>query len=210
MVDGQVRTADVTDLRIISAMQEIPRERFVPPDKAGLAYLDFDVPVGGGRRLLKPMVLAKLIQAADIAPAIMCSMSAAPPATPRRCWPAGRLGGGAGGGYDLARRQARACRAAECHAWSTGPLAEGWAQARPMTSIVLEGATEIVPQTLCASSRTAAGWSACSAPARRQGDALLAAAARISAAGRCSMPPRPCCPASPSRRFSPSKYRASS
>ncbi|MEJ2626234.1 MAG: rRNA adenine N-6-methyltransferase family protein, partial [Pseudolabrys sp.] len=68
MVDGQVRTADVTDLRIIGAMQKIPRERFVPAAEAGIAYLDLDVPAGeGGRRMLKPMVLAKLIHAADIA-----------------------------------------------------------------------------------------------------------------------------------------------
>ena len=69
MVDGQVRTADVTDLRILSAMFEIPRERFVPPASAGLAYLDLDLPVDakGARRLLKPMVLAKLIHAADLA-----------------------------------------------------------------------------------------------------------------------------------------------
>src|SRR6187549_2137673 len=70
MVDGQVRTADVTDLRILSAMLDIPRERFVPPASAAIAYLDLDLPVGksGSRRLLKPMVLAKLIHAADIAP----------------------------------------------------------------------------------------------------------------------------------------------
>jgi len=67
MVDGQVRTADVTDLRILSAMSEIPREQFVPPGSAALAYLDQDLPVGGSRRLLKPMVFAKLIHAADIA-----------------------------------------------------------------------------------------------------------------------------------------------
>ena len=66
MVDGQIRTADVTDLRIIAAMLEVPRERFVPPASASLAYLDLDVPVGATRRLLKPMVLAKLIQAAEI------------------------------------------------------------------------------------------------------------------------------------------------
>ena len=47
MVDGQVRTSDVTDPRIIAAMLELPRERFVPEDRAGLAYLDFDVPVAG-------------------------------------------------------------------------------------------------------------------------------------------------------------------
>ena len=50
MVDGQVRTADVTDLRIISAMLEVPREQFVAPAMAGLAYLDLDVPVGTARR----------------------------------------------------------------------------------------------------------------------------------------------------------------
>ena len=44
MVDGQVRTSDVTDLRIIAAMLEIPRERFVPEANAALAYLDLDVP----------------------------------------------------------------------------------------------------------------------------------------------------------------------
>ena len=71
MVDGQVRTADVTDPRLLSAMLDLPRERFFPEDKASLAYLDIDVPVSEAglpvRRLLKPMVLAKLIQAAGIA-----------------------------------------------------------------------------------------------------------------------------------------------
>jgi protein-L-isoaspartate(D-aspartate) O-methyltransferase len=69
MVDCQVRTQDVTDLRIIDAFLQVPRERFVPADKRGLAYLDYEVPLGEGpkaRRLLKPMVLAKLIQAAGV------------------------------------------------------------------------------------------------------------------------------------------------
>src|SRR4249919_2610415 len=70
MVDGQVRTADVTDPRLLAAMLEVPRERFFPGDKASLAYLDLDASVSAPgqpvRRLLKPMVLAKLIQAAAI------------------------------------------------------------------------------------------------------------------------------------------------
>src|SRR5262249_17183462 len=72
MVDGQVRTSDVTDPRIIAAMLELPRERFVPQTNADLAYLDFDVPAAEAergkpaRRLLKPMVLAKLVQAAAV------------------------------------------------------------------------------------------------------------------------------------------------
>src|SRR5882672_11645846 len=56
MVDCQVRTSDVTDLRLIAAMLAVPRERFVPETKADLAYLDLDLPVieerGKERRLL--------------------------------------------------------------------------------------------------------------------------------------------------------------
>src|ERR1700676_889746 len=66
MVDGQVRTADVTNLNLIDAMLAVPRELFVPPAVAGQAYLDSDIAVAKGRALLKPMVLAKLIQAAQV------------------------------------------------------------------------------------------------------------------------------------------------
>src|SRR5215813_7056915 len=68
MVEGQIRTNDVTDLRVLAAFDEVARERFVPERWQAIAYLDRDVPVTqpGGRCLLKPMVLAKLIQAADI------------------------------------------------------------------------------------------------------------------------------------------------
>ena len=71
MVDCQVRTADVTDLRLIAAMGDLPREVFVPANKADLSYLDLDLAVAegagrAGRCLLKPMVLAKLVQIAEI------------------------------------------------------------------------------------------------------------------------------------------------
>jgi protein-L-isoaspartate(D-aspartate) O-methyltransferase len=71
MVDGQVRTSDVTHLGIIAAMLDIPREAFVPQAQAALAYLDRDVLIADAtatdkaRYLMKPMVLARLIQAAD-------------------------------------------------------------------------------------------------------------------------------------------------
>lgn len=70
MVDGQVRPSDVTDIRIIEAMLEVPREAFVPENRRALAYLDLDLDVseGGGakRCLIKPAVLAKMLQAAEI------------------------------------------------------------------------------------------------------------------------------------------------
>ena len=66
MVEGQVRTADVTDADLLEAMQTLPRERFLPASLAPLAYMDSDIPLANGRALLKPMVLAKLIQAAQV------------------------------------------------------------------------------------------------------------------------------------------------
>jgi protein-L-isoaspartate(D-aspartate) O-methyltransferase len=70
MVDGQVRTSDVTNLALITAMLDIPREAFVPAAQAPVAYLDRDVSIAGvaagpARYLMKPMVLARLIQAAN-------------------------------------------------------------------------------------------------------------------------------------------------
>src|SRR5450631_1784974 len=70
MVDGQVRPSDVTDIRIIDAMLAVPREAFVPPDQRALAYLDIDLDVSEGaaakRFLIKPVVTAKMLQAAAI------------------------------------------------------------------------------------------------------------------------------------------------
>ncbi|WP_213289957.1 protein-L-isoaspartate O-methyltransferase [Bradyrhizobium sp. sGM-13] len=70
MVDGQVRPSDVTDIRILDAMLVVPREAFVPENKQALAYLDLDLDVSEGgsakRFLIKPAVLAKMLQAAEI------------------------------------------------------------------------------------------------------------------------------------------------
>jgi protein-L-isoaspartate(D-aspartate) O-methyltransferase len=70
MVDGQVRPSDVTDLRIIDAMLAVPREAFVPDSQRALAYLDLDLDVseadGARRFLIKPVVIAKMLQAAEI------------------------------------------------------------------------------------------------------------------------------------------------
>lgn len=70
MVDCQVRPSDVTDLRIIDAMLAVPRETFVPVGKRATAYLDLDIDVAADgkakRHLIKPAVLAKMLQAAAI------------------------------------------------------------------------------------------------------------------------------------------------
>jgi len=151
MVDGQVRPADVTDLRVISAMLEVPREQFVPQASAALAYLDIDLPVGAGRCLLKPMVLAKLIHAADIAATDRVLIVGA--ATGYTAAVLARIAG-----HVVALEQdtglattAMAALASQPNVTLvTGPLTLGSPQNGPYDVILLEGATEVEPQAFCA------------------------------------------------------------
>jgi protein-L-isoaspartate(D-aspartate) O-methyltransferase len=62
MVDNQLRTAGITDRRILGAMETVPRERFVPADRQALAYVDTVHPLGGGRMLGPAAPIARLIQ----------------------------------------------------------------------------------------------------------------------------------------------------
>lgn len=73
MVDCQLRTYDITDGRILDAMGSVEREIFVAPSEVVLAYTDQCAAASDGPRgpqtryLLTPMVLGRLLQAAEIA-----------------------------------------------------------------------------------------------------------------------------------------------
>ena len=158
MVDGQVRTSDVTHFGIIAAMRDIPREAFVPPSQQAFAYLDRDVPIAGtagspgARYLMKPMVLARLLQAADPKPASRALVI------------------GAGTGYSAAVL-ARLCAGVTAveqdrplfeqarSAVSSlgglnvnvihGKLADGAPESAPYDVILVDGGVETVPDQLC-------------------------------------------------------------
>jgi protein-L-isoaspartate(D-aspartate) O-methyltransferase len=66
MVEAQVRTNDVTEIRIHDAMREVPRERFVPTARRALAYADVPVEIANGRYMLDPRSFAKMLQLADL------------------------------------------------------------------------------------------------------------------------------------------------
>jgi protein-L-isoaspartate(D-aspartate) O-methyltransferase len=155
MVDGQVRPSDVTDLRIIDAMIAVPRELFVPQDRRALAYLDLDLDVsepGSAKRfLIKPAVIAKMLQAADIkdtdhvlvvgcatgySAAVAAKLAARVTATE----------------IDplLATLAADLLAKAGCPNVTVGnaPAADGDPSNAPYDVIVLDGATEIVPERL--------------------------------------------------------------
>jgi protein-L-isoaspartate(D-aspartate) O-methyltransferase len=158
MVDGQVRTSDVTHLGIIAAMLDIPREAFVPESQAAFAYLDRDVPIAEAtatepaRYLIKPMVLARLIQAAN-------------PASADRV-----LVIGAGTGYSaavLSRLAAQVTALEENESLFDqarsvlsslgshninvihGYLADGAPDSAPYDVVLIDGGVETVPDRLC-------------------------------------------------------------
>jgi protein-L-isoaspartate(D-aspartate) O-methyltransferase len=68
MVDCQLRPSKVTNQQVLDAFMTIPREDFLGKQQRALAYIDEDLPLSGGRCLMQPMVLARLIQALEMRP----------------------------------------------------------------------------------------------------------------------------------------------
>jgi len=152
MVDGQVRPSEVTDLRVITAMLEVPRERFVGSVATSLAYLDLDLDVGAGasRRLLKPMVLAKLIDAVDLSATdrvldVGCATGYAAAVLARIAGQVVALEQDDG----LAKAAQAALSSQANVSVVSGPLVDGWRQGAPYDVILIEGAIEIEPQAFC-------------------------------------------------------------
>lgn len=154
MVDCQVRPSDVTDSRILDAMMDMPREAFVPAAQQPLAYLDLDLDVGGGgtrRCLLKAALTAKLLQAAEIkstdnvlvvgsasgyAAALVAKIAARVTATESDSALASKAAATLGG-LGLSNVTVR-----------TAAAADGAPDSALYDVIVLNGATEIVPERL--------------------------------------------------------------
>jgi protein-L-isoaspartate(D-aspartate) O-methyltransferase len=154
MVDGQVRTTDVTDRRILDAMLTVPREAFVPATRQALAYLDLDLDVSEGaakRYLIKPALTGKLLQAAEIgegdnvlvvgcATGYLAALTAklAHQVTATECDSA--LAAKAKDAFAAIGLANVSCKAASC--------AEGDSAAAPYDVIILNGATEVTPDGL--------------------------------------------------------------
>jgi protein-L-isoaspartate(D-aspartate) O-methyltransferase len=153
MVDSQIRTNDVTDLRLLDAILSVPREWFVPEARRELAYTDEDVEITselGKRYVMKPVPLARLIQLADVRPGDVV------------------LDVGSGTGYAAAimSRIAKQVIALDSDSTLTataaialdrsvcgnvvtvtGPIASGFAAKGPYDVIFMNGAVDEVPAT---------------------------------------------------------------
>lgn len=68
MVDTQVRPSDVTKFPIIDAMLGVPREVYVPPQMAEVAYAGENLTLAPGRVILEPRTLAKMLDAVNPGP----------------------------------------------------------------------------------------------------------------------------------------------
>jgi protein-L-isoaspartate(D-aspartate) O-methyltransferase len=160
MVDGQVRPSDVTDARIIDAMLAVPREVFVPESKRALAYLDLDLDVSEGasakRYLIKPVVLAKMLHAAEIKETdrvlvVGCASGYAAAVIAKFDGFTGQVSA-TESDPALAAKATAALAQIGCGnvMVKAASPAEGDAATAPFDVIVLNGATEIVPDGLYA------------------------------------------------------------
>ncbi len=151
MVENQVRTNKVTNPALISALEELPREEFVPGALAGVAYVDEAIPLGSCRYLLEPMVLALMLQHAEIKPSDVVL----------------EIGPGAGYSTAVLSRLASTVVAVEQDeslaktateklvelgidnaAIMTEPLTDGYKKQSPYNVIVISGCVEEVPDSL--------------------------------------------------------------
>jgi protein-L-isoaspartate(D-aspartate) O-methyltransferase len=155
MVDGQVRTNDVTNLDLIDAMLDIPREAFVPERLAAWAYLDRDLELqagnGAARYLLKPVVTARLIQAAGIGSKDRVLVVGS--ATGYSAAVVSRLAG-AVVALEESPALAEAAQATlrrpgfETVTPVISRLVDGWSAAAPFDVILVEGGVEVIPDSL--------------------------------------------------------------
>lgn len=156
MVDTQVRPSDVTKFPIIDAMLAVPRENFVPDALREAAYVGENLDIGGGRVMLEPRTLGKMLDALNIQPnhvamdigcglgystailARMCEFVVAVEDDEARAEEAQSLLSGLG--IDNAAVMA-------------GPLSAGSEKSGPYDIIMVEGSVQTVPETILAQLR---------------------------------------------------------
>ena len=157
MVESQVRPNQVTDARLLQALLEVPREKFVPSSLRALAYMEEEIVVAQAfagaptRSLMSPMPQARMIQLAEVEPDDLV------------------LDVGCVSGYSTAilARMAESVVGLECNeslaeqatqalmdleadntAVVCGPLPEGYASEGPFDVILLNGSVPDVPAAL--------------------------------------------------------------
>lgn len=159
MVDSQVRPNKVIDPRIIRAMRQLPRERFVPPALAARAHADEDVPLPGGRALMEPMVIARLVQLLRVVPGESVLVLAAGPGYGSALLDAcgARVTALEDDPALLALARAVLPAVAPGVTLVEGPVVAGWPAGAPYDAILIEGAVPAIPDALAGLLRPGTG-----------------------------------------------------
>jgi protein-L-isoaspartate(D-aspartate) O-methyltransferase len=66
MVERQLERRGIDDLRVLDAMREVPRERFVPEDQRRRAYRDGALRIGEGQTISQPWIVACMAQLLEL------------------------------------------------------------------------------------------------------------------------------------------------
>lgn len=150
MVDSQIRPNKVTDPRIIGAMRQLPRERFVPPERASLAYVDEDVPLGAGRVLIEPMVIARMLQltAVDAGERVLVVAAGTGYGAAILASCGARVTALEDAAPLLAIARETLAEFAPSVSLVSGPLAAGWPPGAPYDVVLIEGAVQMIPPAI--------------------------------------------------------------
>lgn len=62
MIEQQIRPWDVLDTSVLSLLSAVRREEFVPAAHRGQAFMDLEIPLDNGTKLLPPRLEARLVQ----------------------------------------------------------------------------------------------------------------------------------------------------
>ncbi|MBC55633.1 MAG: protein-L-isoaspartate O-methyltransferase [Confluentimicrobium sp.] len=156
MVDTQVRPSDVTKFPIIDAMLSVPREAYVPANRREAAYIGENLDLGGGRVVLEPRTLAKMLDALDIQPDelvldIGCGLGYSTAVIARLAEAVVAVEEDAGMAAEA--QDTLSERGVDNAAVIEGALAAGAAKHGPYDVIILQGAVERLPDALLAQLR---------------------------------------------------------
>lgn len=150
MIDSQLRTNDVIDPAVVGAMAAVPREAHVPAALASVAYMDRAIALDHGRALNPPLVTGRMLVAAAIRPGMRVLLVGS--ATGYTAALLALLGAEVHAVEEQGELMASAQTAVanENIRWIEGPLAAGVPDAAPFDRIIIEGAIEVLPDTLAA------------------------------------------------------------
>jgi protein-L-isoaspartate(D-aspartate) O-methyltransferase len=68
MLGQQIRAWEVLDDRVLRALEQTPRERFVPEEYRDLAFADTEIPLAHSQWMLAPKIEGRLLQALQVEP----------------------------------------------------------------------------------------------------------------------------------------------